>query len=173
MTLSSSLPDRSHCAPAVTILGIGNTLLGDDGVGVHVVRHLQGLAADGKVGLVDGGTLSFNLLPTIEATDRLIVVDAAMIGDEAGTVDCLVGASLDAFLGSAKRTAHEVGLRELFDMARIRDLLPSYRALIGIRPLSMEWSESLSARVASALPFAADLALRLAHEWLDLSNHPR
>lgn len=154
--------------PSVTILGIGNVLLGDEGAGVHTIRYLRDCPEplSAKLAIVDGGTLSFNLLPIIEAADKLIVIDAAMVGDEAGTVRCLLGDELDAFLGTSKHTAHEVGLKELFDMARVENLLPHRRALIGIHPQSVDWGEGLSDRVATAVPLAAGLALRMTRRWI-------
>ena len=89
-----------------------------------------------------------------------------MIGDEAGAVRGLVGDELDAFLGTSKHTAHEIGLKELFDMARMEDLLPHRRALIGIHPQCIDWGEGLSDRVATAVPLAAGLVLRLARKWV-------
>lgn len=162
-----------HAAgPAVTVLGIGNVLLGDEGVGVHVIRYLRDCPEPhAKLAIVDGGTLSFNLLPIIETAGRLIVIDAAMIGDKAGAVRCLVDDELDAFLGTSKHTAHEIGLRELFDMARIEDLLPRRRALIGIHPQGIDWGEGLSDRVATAVPLAAGLALCLGRKWVCADQH--
>ncbi|MFX4404755.1 hypothetical protein ABTA52_20570, partial [Acinetobacter baumannii] len=73
---------------------------------------------------------------------------------------------LDAFLGTSKHTAHEIGLKELFDMARMEDLLPHRRALIGIHPQCIDWGAGRSDRVATAVPLAAGLVLRLARKWV-------
>lgn len=154
--------------PGVTILGVGNTLLADEGIGVHVVRRLQDLAGDcDDIELVDGGTLSFNLVPVIEAAKRLIVIDAANLGSSPGSFRCFVGDKLDRFLGSSKHTAHEVGLRELFDMARLDGCLPSHRALIGIQPLRIDWGEEPTLPVAAAISQVSGLAIRLARQWCD------
>ena len=172
--MSALFSEPHGVSPAVTILGIGNTLLGDEGVGVHVIQHLCNHpdSVDPQLTLVDGGTLSFNLLPIIESAERLIVVDAAMVGDEAGTVRCLLDDELDVYLGTSKHTAHEIGLKELLDMARMEHLLPRRRALIGIHPQSLDWSEGLSARAATAVPIAAGLALRLARKWIRADQGP-
>ena len=162
-------PDVAKVRQRVTILGVGNTLLADEGIGVHVIRHLQ--RADGLCGgieLIDGGTLSFNLVPAIEATGCLIVVDAANFGGVPGSVRCFVGGDLDQFLGSSKHTAHEVGLRELLDKARLDGHLPARRALIGVQPQRVDWGETPTKLVAAALPHVADLAIRLADEWCRL-----
>ena len=99
-----------------TILGIGNSLLRDEGVGVHVLKALRAsLPENDSLSFVDGGTLSFTLAAEIEQTDRLIVIDAAQLHEPPGTVRCFVDAEMDAFLGSCKRSVHEVGLLDLFE----------------------------------------------------------
>jgi hydrogenase maturation protease len=153
----------------VTILGVGNTLLSDEGIGIHVIRHLQrAVELRGGIELIDGGTLSFNLLPVIEAAGRLIVIDAANLGGSPGSVRCFVGDDLDRFLGGPKHTAHEIGLRELFDMARLDGHLPACRALIGVQPRRVDWGETPTEPVAAALPHVAELAIDLADKWCRL-----
>lgn len=152
----------------VTILGVGNALLADEGIGVHVIRRLQNLnTCRDKVELIDGGTLSFNLVQVIGAADRLIVIDAANLGREPGSFQLFVGDELDRFLGKPKHTAHEIGLRELFDMARLEDRLPSHRALIGVQPQHIDWGEMPTEPVAAVLSQVANMAMGLAEEWLN------
>ncbi len=150
----------------MVIMGIGNTLLADEGIGVHVVRRLQDFVPSGNgIELLDGGTLSFNLLPAIEAADSLIVVDAARLGQAPASVRCLIGEDFDSYLGQSRHTAHEIGLRELLDMARLNGRLPSRRALIGVQPFSLDWSEKPTEAVAAAIPLIMNLALSLADQW--------
>lgn len=150
----------------VVILGIGNTLLADEGVGIHAMRELQRLCPDrGDIELIDGGTLSFNLLPAIEMARSLIVIDAANLGEAPGSFRCFSGDEFDDFLGKARHTAHEIGLRELLDMASLNGWLPRRRALIGVQPLSVDWGEMPTQAVAAVIPTVASLALRLADQW--------
>ncbi len=155
------------------LLGIGNTLLGDEGAGIHALNLLQERLGDVPgVVYVDGGTLSFTLAHYIEDCDNMIVFDAAELKAEAGTVRTLEGSDMDAFIGAAKRSAHEVGLMDLFDIARLTDSLPTQRALIGIQPEFMDWSMAPSAPVKQALSTAADEAIRLLANWNILDeNH--
>jgi hydrogenase maturation protease len=153
-------------APRVVIMGIGNTLLADEGIGIHVVHRLQDLVPTGNgIELLDGGTLSFNLLPAIEAADSLIVVDAARLGQAPASVRCLIGEDFDSHLGQSRHTAHEIGLRELLDMARLNGRLPSRRALIGVQPFSLDWGEKPTEAVTAAIPLIMNLALSLADQW--------
>lgn len=152
--------------PTTLILAVGNTLLGDEGAGVHAARRLGELAADRPgIELLDGGTLGFTLLPRLEDHGRLIVLDAAQLGAAPGAVQCFESSRMDAFLGQPRRSAHEVGLCDLMDMARLAGLLPGHRALIGIQPGPVAWSDSPSEAVSGALDHAARLALDLLDRW--------
>jgi hydrogenase maturation protease len=153
-------------APATLVLGFGNVLLSDDGAGVQVVARLRRELGAENADFIDAGTLSFSLLPYIEATDSMLVIDAADINRPPGAIALLEGSAMDTFLSSARRrTVHEVGLIDLLDMARLRDCLPRRRALLCIQPGRIDWSEELSAPVADALPEAARQAAALLQRW--------
>jgi len=148
------------------ILGIGNNLLTDEGIGVHVVRYLEEHHADEPdVTFLDGGTLSFTLAEPIAVHDNLIVVDAARFGEPAGTVRCLEGDEMDRYLTGNRASVHEVGLMDLFDISRLSGTFPDNRALIGVEPESIDWGEFPSAKVAPAISPVARMALELAQRW--------
>ena len=148
------------------ILGIGNTLLSDEGVGVHMLdylrRHHPELTA---ARLLDGGTLSFTLAPYIESAERLIVVDAAELMAPAGTVQVFAGDEMDRFAGRTKRSVHEVSLGDLLAIAHLTGCLPAQRALVAIQPEFVDWGHALSNPVKRALPQAARRVLTLLHQW--------
>lgn len=151
-------PDQGGqiCRDRFLVLGLGNTLLGDDGAGVQVVRNLQrknGMPRGTR--LLDGGTLSFSLLEDIEDAGALIVVDAAQLGEAPGTVHVFREEAMDRFLRSRRTTSvHEVSLMELLDMARLNDRLPQRRALVGIQPAMIDWGTEVSESVAEGLEVA-------------------
>ena len=150
----------------VLVLGIGNTLLSDEGIGIHVINYLQQQhPAPEGVTYLDGGTLSFTLAAEIEDTDNLIVVDAARIGGQPGNVACMTGAEMDHFLGTAKRSVHEVGLLDLLDIARLTETLPANRALVGIQPGVIDWGEQPTAAVSAAIPSAVLHIKNLIAAW--------
>jgi len=149
------------------ILGIGNTLLQDEGVGVHAIRALaeQTMRRD-DIKLMDGGTLSFALAGAIEDADNLIVIDAAQLGGEPGTTKIFEGDAMDAFVGgNRKLSVHEVSLIDLLMIARLAEQLPRQRALIGIQPRDIDWGEQPSPPVAAAIPQACEQAMQLVAEW--------
>jgi hydrogenase maturation protease len=151
----------------VLVLGLGNTLLGDDGVGVHVVRHLAN-APDTPPGLrpLDGGTLGFRLLAALMDSDAVIVVDAARLGDPAGTICLLDQLTLADHVGRGGRmSAHEAGLVDLLTLARIAGWAPTHLALVGIEPQRIDWGPWLSPPVAQSFPDACRTVVRTALAW--------
>ena len=148
------------------ILGIGNNLLTDEGVGVHVVRYLQERHSDTPgTTFLDGGTLSFTLAEPIAEHDHLIVVDAARFGEPPGSIRCFEGEEMDRYLTGNRASVHEVGLMDLFDISRLSGTFPQQRALIGVQPASLDWGEFPSAEVAPAIAEVAEMALALAERW--------
>jgi len=148
------------------ILGIGNTLLGDEGAGVHALERIAALLGDASdVDLLDGGTLCFMLLPTLEAHRRLIVLDAAQLNGPAGTVESFEGRAMDEFLGRPRRSVHEVGLCDLMTMAQLSGCFPQQRALIGIQPEFIDWSETCSPPVEASLDDVARRAVEFVRRW--------
>jgi hydrogenase maturation protease len=148
------------------VLGIGNTLLGDDGVGVRIVESLRGDADMAQRALVDGGTLSFSLLSQLEDAEAMLVVDAANLGAAAGTVRVYESDAMDQFIRRAgPRSVHEVGLADVMDMARLHGCLPPQRALVCVQPDRIEWSEKLSPVVEAATAHARQQIRELLSRW--------
>jgi hydrogenase maturation protease len=148
------------------VLGIGNTLLTDEGAGIHALQYLQQNYPEAdNITYLDGGTLSFTLAGAVEDADNLIVIDAAQLKDKPGTVDCLVNEAMDSFLGTCKRSVHEVGLLDLLDIARLTGNLPERRALVAIQPDVVDWGDAPTDSVASAIPVAAEKVAELMKRW--------
>ena len=150
------------------ILGVGNTLLSDEGVGIHVLDALakSSLPQEGVVDLIDGGTLSFTLAVAIEEADSLIVVDAAQLKSPPGTLRLFQGEDMDNFLlGNRKSSVHEVGLTDLMAIARLTERWPEKRALVAIQPQELGWGDAPTAPVQSAIPEACRQIEALVKEW--------
>ena len=150
------------------VLGIGNILLSDDGVGVHVIRALDALESDEisrVAALRDGGTLGLSLLSEIEEYGALIAVDAVELGATPGTVRIFLGPDMDQQLIGKKRTAHEVALADLMSAARLAGCEPLRRALVAVQPESTEWGLSLTPAVGAAIPTACQEIKNLLNGW--------
>ena len=149
------------------VLGIGNTLLKDEGIGVHATRFIhENHSPLPDTRCLDGGTLSFTLAGPIEDADNLIVIDAAQLNDDPGTVRTFVGEEMDKYLcGQTRRSVHEVSLIDLMSIARLAGCLPRNRALIGIQPKDLDWGEAPSEELQAAIPDVCKQALHLIQEW--------
>lgn len=134
------------------VLGLGNIIMSDDGVGPKVIELLQkdgGLPDD--VLLLDGGTLGLDLLPHLEGVQRLIIVDAVEIGKAPGTVVRLTGDEVPMAL-ETKLSPHQMGMKDLLAVARLMGQLPDEIVLIGVQPACLEMDTELTPLVAAALP---------------------
>jgi hydrogenase maturation protease len=137
--------------PKVLVLGIGNLVMSDDGVGVKVVQQLQREYFFGEnVEIMDGGTLGLDLLPKLEGIDHLIVVDAVETGREPGFCVRLVGEELPIAL-ETKVSPHQMGLKDLLSVAQLLGHLPGDMVLIGVQPGSIEMDTELTPEVEAVL----------------------
>jgi hydrogenase maturation protease len=162
----SMLPGEPAAAPRTVVLGIGNVLLSDDGAGIRVLREIEHLEGeDPGLEFVDGGTLGFMLAAELEHASNLLVIDAVQMHARPGCVRRYEDAGMDRFLRGRRTSVHEIGLRDLLDIARLRGRLPARRALIGIQPESTAIGEKLSAPVELAVPVATQLARDLLRRW--------
>jgi hydrogenase maturation protease len=152
------------------VLGIGNTLLSDEGIGVHVLEALRaGKARTDAVEFMDGGTLSFTLAEPIESCQQFIVIDAAELKSEPGTVRVFEDEDMDRYITSGnKRSVHEVSLADVMSIALLSGNLPQKRALVGIQPDNLDWGENPTEPVSAAIPAAIaeieSLIARWSHE---------
>ena len=131
------------------VLGIGNVLMGDEGVGVHVVRHLEKEEIPDGVELLDGGTGSFLLLDPMQLARKVILIDATLDENFPGTVRRLV----PRFSTDYPRTlaAHDIGLKDLLDafylMGHQIDVVLFAVSIEPLQELGLEMSPNLTARV--------------------------
>jgi hydrogenase maturation protease len=100
------------------VLGLGNVLMGDEGIGVYVVRELEGRELPAGVECLDGGTGGFTLLEPLESADRIFIVDAASDGNPVGTVTRTTPQFSRDYPPTI--TAHDVGMKDLLDMFYIQ-----------------------------------------------------
>ena len=146
--------------PAV-VLGVGNVLLRDDGVGARVVQELARLTADDPSAvpsgtlLVDGGTLGLDLLQTVRGARSLLLVDAVNLGRAPGTVTLLRGQAITA---AGVDGAAPGGVGELLAMGRLMRWLPDPVTLLGIEAGDTGMGVGLSPGVEAAVPAAVEMA---------------
>ncbi len=136
--------------PGVLVLGLGNLLLGDEGVGVHIAQLLQTEELGNQVEVQDVGTAILDALPDLEQAERVVVIDAVKAGGVPGTVYRM---PLTEF-----RSKSHIASMHGFDLQRVLRLTgrkrPPEVVIIGIEPEIIEWSLELSTAVEKALPLA-------------------
>jgi hydrogenase maturation protease len=134
------------------ILGIGNLLMGDEGVGIHVVRHLQDNHKLPGIDIVDGGTGGFHLLEYFQNYGRVILVDATMDGKPPGNITLLKPKYSSDYPQTL--TAHDIGLKDLLDSLYLLNKQPEIVlfaiSISGLGGLNLELSEELQPAVEKA-----------------------
>lgn len=141
------------------VLGVGNLLMGDEGVGVAAIRRLEANGFEEVAELVDGGTSGFHLLGLFRDRQRLILIDAATDGKPAGTVSLIHPRYASDFPPTL--TAHDIGLKDLLESAALLGDLPAVDLItISIDDLSLMTME-LSPAVSAALPSVEELVKQL------------
>ena len=134
------------------VLGLGNLLCSDDGLGVIAVHHLlRRLTPPPGVRVLDGGTLGLSLLPHLEDAETAILVDAIRADGPPGSLVRLEGEDVPPAV-SARLSPHQVGVADLLDAARWRLRSPARLLLLGVVPETLTLGLGLSPRVAAALP---------------------
>jgi hydrogenase maturation protease len=158
--------DPAPAGTRVLVIGVGNPLMSDDGVGQRLLEALAARCSslDG-VEFVDAGTLGLMLLPRVEQCDALLALDAANLGECPGKLCVLEGEAFDEFVRLPRCSVHELGLRDLLDAARLTGTLPARRVLVGVQPERVDWGMVLSPPVAAALPAALEAAAGILQRW--------
>ncbi|WP_438444749.1 HyaD/HybD family hydrogenase maturation endopeptidase [Gorillibacterium sp. sgz5001074] len=155
----------SNVNPAVTVIGIGNTLYTDEGIGIHVLPLLRGALAETEgVEIVEGSTDGIRLLGPVEEAECLIILDAVNGGQPPGSLYELRDEAIPAYCG-AKMSVHQLGFQEVLFAARIRDRLPSRMVLFGVQPGSLEFGIGLSPAGEAALVPLMERVCRQISDW--------
>jgi hydrogenase maturation protease len=135
----------------ILVIGVGNLLLSDEGVGVHIAQKMMEMELPPEVHVVEGGTDGFGLINVILEADRLIVIDAVKGGGEPGSIyrfdieDC--PSCPDIF----KTSAHQISILEVINLSGL--IGPTPRAtIIGVEPKSLEMGMQLSPEIEEKIP---------------------
>jgi len=145
-------PDSSDEVRHVLILGLGNPLLGDEGIGVRVAEELQGLELPDGVTVVEGGTAGLGLIGLMEGYQKVIIVDAADMGHPPGCVVRFTPLEAQLKTVEAPLSLHQIGLGEALTLAEALEVAPAERIIIGVQPSQVEMGAGLSPEVERAIP---------------------
>ena len=154
------------------VVGIGNRLLSDDGVGLDLMQRLRDTFA-GRDGIefIDGGTLGLALLGFLDGRRAILFLDAVAMGDPPGTVHVLdADAIKNGSRGGNGGTAHESGAIQLIAAASLIGELPAHVYVLGVEPQSTRTGVGLSPVVAASLPQALTASGELIEKLLSLDQ---
>ena len=134
------------------VIGVGSPLMGDDGLGLAALEALRkGWTFDPALELMDGGTWGMNLLPFIESSSRVLILDAIRAGREPGDFVRLEGDQIPRYFAT-KLSPHQIDLKEVLALAELRGTFPEHTIVAGLEPAVIEMSVSLSDQVRAGLP---------------------
>ena len=147
------------------VLGVGNLLVSDEGVGVHVIERLTETYDLPKgVQVLDGGTLGLDLLYYLEGVENLLIVDAVEMDKEPGTLLRMQGDEIPSFL-SIKMSPHQIGIPDMLFAAKLRDLYPRNVVLWGIQPATLEVGLELSPVIAAQVDVLVSKIVEQLTQW--------
>lgn len=151
---------------SILILGVGNYLMGDEGVGVHLVQKMAEMKLPEQVDILDGGTGGFLLLNCFEAYKTVIFVDATMDGQEEGTITLIRPKFASDF--PTALSVHDVGLKDMIEAVYLMETKPDLRLItISIKevtPMTIELSPKVKSAITEAIDQIFDLTKKLLSE---------
>lgn len=149
----------------VIVLGLGNLIRSDDGVGIHAIHQLfKDQRIPASVELLDGGTLGLQLLPAIQDVTHLLVLDAINTGAAPGTIVRFDISDIEPLPGTP--SVHQIGFADVMAALRLLDKYPEKMILLGIQPLETGWGDQMSAPVQVSLPALIEAAIDELYKWV-------
>jgi hydrogenase maturation protease len=160
-----SISPSDAAARRTVVIGLGNPIMGDDGLGIAALERLrERWDVPPDVELVDGGTWGLNLLPIIEDAGRVLLIDAIDVGAPAGTETVIPRERLPRYLAT-KISPHQVDLCDVLALAELRGTLPEQTTAVGLQPERVEMSSDLSATLRDRLDGLVAAVVRLLAVW--------
>ncbi|MEM1658774.1 MAG: hydrogenase maturation protease [Candidatus Jordarchaeales archaeon] len=148
----------------IFVIGVGNYLLGDEGVGIHVVNKLREVTLPSCVEVVDGGVGGLFLLEFFEKAEKVILIDAVLGGGKPGDVYVLRAKELEESGVKSLTSSHDVDIQMLVKVAREMEVLPEL-FLVGVEPKNYrEIGINLSREVEEAMPKVIEIILKLVND---------
>jgi hydrogenase maturation protease len=142
----------------ILVVGIGNLLCRDEGVGVHVIHEMQSMQLPGHIELLDIGTSTMDLISYLEGVKKLIIIDAMKAGGTPGTIyKCGPEDLLPKGEGSV--SLHDMGVVETLTMAKKMGMEMN-TVIIGVEPKVLDWGMELSEEVKTKIPVIVEAVLK-------------
>lgn len=146
-------------------MGLGNILLRDEGVGVHIIKTLkEAYDVPENVRLIDGGTMGLDLLPFIEGMDRVLIIDAVNLNKEPGTIEIIENDDIPSFI-SKKISIHQIGLPDVLAASRLLEITPGWTTLVGIQPESIGTGIEMTGALRNNFKRLLDTVIKILSCW--------
>ncbi len=152
------MKNDNNNTPGIVIIGIGNLLMKDEGVGIHAIQEMEKLNLPADIKLIDGGT-SPDLIAYLQANDKVIIIDAAKAGGEPGAIYRFKPEDIKAER-SALDSAHELSIIESLNMLELTGSAPKEVIIIGVEPKEIDWGMELSPEIKKIMPKIIDAVRR-------------
>lgn len=150
----------------VLVLGVGNLLLSDEGLGVRAVEELKKRYSFPEgVELMDGGTLGIDLLYFMEGVEKLLIIDAILGGKPHGSLYKFKGDEALVYFKGKKLSAHDIGILEVLALAELTEKLPKEVVVLGMEPESLEISLELSPSIKKNFNRFLEEIIEQLKEW--------
>lgn len=156
--------EQHSSSPVIIILGVGNLLLSDEGVGVHVALRMEKMTLPQGIEVVEGGTDGFGLIDIVSGADRVIIVDAVKGGEKPGTIYKFDIDDVPDSPQLFKTSVHQIGILEVIHFSELIGKKPQ-TTIIGIEPESLEMGMELSPTIEAIVPRIIELALQEAKNY--------
>ncbi|MEJ2487066.1 MAG: HyaD/HybD family hydrogenase maturation endopeptidase [Anaerolineales bacterium] len=152
-------------AAKTLVIGVGNLLLSDEGVGIHAAQRLiREFNLPEEILVLDGGTLGLDLLYYLEGIENLLIIDAVLMDKEPGTLIRMVDDEVPSYM-SFKMSPHHIGIPDMLFAAKLKGLYPPNVVLLGVQPGVVELGLDLSEPVANQLDPLLEKILEELRQW--------
>ena len=149
----------------IAVIGIGNILMKDEGVGCHAANLLlSDYEFDPEITIIDAGTTGTDLLPYLEEHDRIIILDAVDFEREPGFIGSIENDDILTRL-TTKMSMHHMGITDVLSTAKLLDIVPSQMFLLGMQPKDLTVGMEMTAEVKDRLPRMLEVAVMKLEEW--------
>ena len=163
--MSKHYQDSQDNNSEVTILGIGNLLMGDEGVGIHALSTLQeSYTFSPVINFIDGGTIGIDLIPYFEECKKMIIIDAVDSQEKAGYIISLENEEIH-YRFNTKLSLHHAGLSDVLSIIKLQEIRAPDMLLIGVQPEKVEMGLELSKTVGDKMPQILKTITNKLKEW--------
>jgi hydrogenase maturation protease len=151
--------------PDMTVIGLGNILMRDEGIGVHTInRFRERYSVPDSVEIVDGGTCGLDLMPVIEGRRKVLIVDAVNFEREPGYIGQLVNDEIPARFRT-KASLHHLGLMDVLSIVRLADAMPEEICIIGVQPQTVELGLDMTGLMLDKIDVLVEKTVLKLREW--------